>query len=291
METRALLSAHAANAMAERPGRILFKEFRAVKPSLDALGIGFSVSRTNARMKSENHAKAPYFACCHNRRDLGNVKIVAFYYPLVADWSLLEADVDQYRKRIHSALREEMIHATQVLTAKKRYDGSEELRRRFADAEAYYDYILGRIIDELASSKEGEKAVLTAAQLYYEDWTISSMEELRQADRKYHGRDGYLVIELIRQVIQIRFGGLITEEAKGKAWDKRRIFSVEEYGTTENLMNSMAATLRRAVPRLIDLSPTLTEALTEVETTIRTIAGTGSQRCVTLCGGMEIKRC
>jgi hypothetical protein len=281
METRALLSGHAANARAERPGRILFKEFRAVKPSLDALGIGFSVSRTNTRMSSENHGKAPYFACCYNRRDLGNVKIVAFYYPLVADWSLLEADVDQYRQRIHSALREEMIHATQVLTVKRRYDGSEELKK-FANAEAYYDYILGRIIDELASSKEGEKAVLTAAQLYYEDWTISSMEELRQADRQYHGRDGYLVIELIRQVVQIRFGELITEEAKGKAWDKRRIFSVGEYGTTENLMNSMAATLRRAVPRLIDLSPTLTEALTEIEGTIRTIAGTGAQRFVTL---------
>jgi hypothetical protein len=76
------------------------------------------------------------------------------------------------------------------------------------------------------------------------------MEELCQADRKYHGRDGYLVIELIRQVIQIRFGELITEEAKGRAWDKCRIFFVGEYGTTENLMKSMAATLRQAVPRL-----------------------------------------
>jgi hypothetical protein len=75
------------------------------------------------------------------------------------------------------------------------------------------------------------------------------MEKLRQTDQKYHGRDGYLVSELIRQVTQIRFGELISEEAKGKAWDKHRVFFVSEYGTTENLMKSMAATLKQAVPR------------------------------------------
>jgi hypothetical protein len=58
---------------------------------------------------------------------------------------------------------------------------------------------------------------LTAAKLYYEDWTINSMEKLRKADQKYHGRDGYLVSELIRQLGQIRFGEPTSEEAKGKA--------------------------------------------------------------------------
>jgi hypothetical protein len=38
-------------------------------------------------------------------------------------------------------------------------------------------------------------------------------------------------------------------------------------------MMAMAATLRQAVPQLFDLSPTLTEALTEIEATIQTIGG------------------
>ena len=159
------------------------------------------------------------------------------------------------------------------LDGQKRYERSSALSSRFGDAETYYDHLLGRIISELARNRVGEKAILTAAKLYYEDWTINSIEKLKQADQKYHGRDGYLVCELIRQVTQIRLGELMSEEAKGTAWDKHRIFFVGEYGTTENLMKAMAATLRQAVPQLIDLSPTLTEALTEVEATIQTIGG------------------
>jgi hypothetical protein len=255
------------------PARILFEEFGRLKPSLDALNIGFSVSRVKGNNKRGRNRKPPYFACCYDRGSLARVNVVAFYYPLIADWELMDADPDRYRQRIHSALREEMIHAIQVLTVRKRYERSSELRARFPDAETYYDHLLGKIVSEIAGNKAGEKAILTAAKLYYEDWTINTIEKLNQADRKYHGRDGYLVCELIRQVTQIRLGELMSEEAKGKAWDKRRIFFVGEYGTTENLMKSMAATFRQSVPHLIDLSPTLTEALTEIEATIQTIGG------------------
>jgi len=255
------------------PTHILFEEFQRLKPSLDALSIGFSISRAKGSWKHGRQRKPPYFACCYDVGSLAHVNVVAFYYPLIADWELMEADPDRYRRRVQSAVREEMIHAIQVLTVKKRYERSYKLSSRFPDAETYYDHLLGRIIAELAESKVGEKAILTAAKLYYEDWTINSIEKLNQADRKYHGRDGYLVCELIRQVTQIRFGELMSEEAKGKAWDKHRIFFVGEYGTTENLMMAMAATLRQAVPQLIDLSPTLNEALTEIEATIQTIGG------------------
>jgi hypothetical protein len=95
------------------------------------------------------------------------------------------------------------------------------------------------------------------------------MEKLRQTDKKLHGRDGYLVSELIRQIVQIRIGELTSEEAKGKAWDKNRIFNVAKFGTTENLLRFMAETLRQAVPRLVKLSPTLAEALLEIEGTIQ----------------------
>ena len=260
---------------------ILFEEFRRQKPSLDALDIGFSMSRAKGSRKHGRQRRMPYFACCYDVGSLAHVNVVAFYYPLIADWELMEANADRYRQRVQSALREEMIHAIQVLTVKKRYERSSKLSSRFLDAETYYDHLLGKIIAELATSKFGEKAILTAAKLYYEDWTINSIEKLKQADRKYHGRDGYLVCELIRQVTQIRFGELMSEEAKGKAWDKHRIFFVGEYGTTENLMMAMAATLRQAVPQLMDLSPTLNEALTEIEATVQMIGG--------ITGGMLVR--
>jgi len=255
------------------PAEILFEEFRCMKPSLNQLGIGFSVSRAKGSDRGGKQRKPPYFACCYDLGSLAHVNVVAFYYPLISDWELLGADPDRYRQRVKSALREEMIHAIQVLTVKKRYERSSELSSRFPDAETYYDHLLGKMVAEVARTKVGEKAILTAAKLYYEDWTINSIEKLKQTDRKYHGRDGYLVCELVRQVTQIRFGDLMSEEAKGKSWDKHRIFFVGEYGTTENLMMAMAATLRQVVPQLIDLSPTLTEALSEIEATIQTIGG------------------
>jgi hypothetical protein len=286
-----LLGSRAAERATCSPTHILFEEFRHLKPSLDALNIGFSVSRAKGSSRRGRTKKPPYFACCYDVGSLGHLNVVAFYYPLIADWELMEADPDRYRQRIQSAVREEMIHAVQVLTVKKRYERSSALSSHFGDAETYYDHLLGRIISELARNRVGEKAILTAAKLYYEDWTINSIEKLKQADQKYHGRDGYLVCELIRQVTQIRLGELMSEEAKGKAWDKHRIFFVGEYGTTENLMKAMAATLRQAVPQLIDLSPTLTEALTEVEATIQTIGGlTGAMLVRSGCGTLNSSR-
>jgi hypothetical protein len=251
--------------------RILAGEITRAKPSLRALGIGFSVSHAKTRIRGGRPKKPPYFACCYNVENLGNVNIVAFYHPLVADWDLMEKDTEAYRMRVRSAIREEMIHSIQIITVKSRYDGSIELRRQFKTAENYYEHLLGKIIEELAMSREGQEVVFTAAQLYYEDWSITSMQKLREIDKRLHGRDGYLISELIRQVVQIRFGELTSEEAKGKAWDRRRLFNVSKFGTTENLLRFMAGTLREAVPKLIKLSPTLAEALVEIERTIQKI--------------------
>ena len=260
------------------PKDILFDEIRRSKPSLAALGIGFSVSRLTVRIKGGKPKKPPYFACCYNVGNLGNVNIVAFFYPLIADWDLMEKKSDEYRQRVRSAIREEMIHSVQVITVKSRYERSTELLSRFRNAETYYEYLLGKIVEELATNKEGEELVLTAAKLYYEDWTIGSMEKLREMDKKLHGRDGYLISELIRQLVQIRIGELTSEEAKGPAWDKNRIFYVGRFGTTENLLKAMAGTLRQAVPKLVNLSPTLAEALVEIERTILKIQLAQSNR-------------
>ena len=253
------------------PKKILSSEITRAKPSLRALGIGFSVSHAKRRIRAGKPKRPPYFACCYNVGDLGDVNIVAFYHPLIADWDLMEREAEAYRMRIRSAIREEMIHSIQVLTVKSRYDGSIELTHQFKTAERYYEHLLGKIIEELATTKEGADVVCTAAQLYYEDWSITSMQKLRETDKRLHGRDGYLVSELIRQLVQIRFGELTSEEAKGKAWDRKRLFNTSKFGTTENLLRFMAGTLRQAVPKLIKLSPTLAEALVEIERTIQKI--------------------
>jgi hypothetical protein len=253
------------------PEKILSSEITRAKPSLRVLGIGFSISYVKKRIRAGKPKRPPYFACCYNVGDLGDVNIVAFHYPLIADWDLMEKDAEAYRMRIRSAIREEMIHSIQVMTVKNRYDRSADLTTQFREAESYYEYLLGKIIEELATTREGQELVCTAAQLYYEDWSITSLQKLKETDKKLHGRDGYLVSELIRQVVQIRFGELTSEEAKGKAWDRRRLFNTAKFGTTENLLRFMAGTLRQAVPKLISLSPTLAEALVEIERTIQKI--------------------
>src|SRR5258708_33410314 len=101
----------------------------------------------------------------------------------------MERQPENYRRRIRAAFREEMIHAVQVIAARNRFDHTPELQDRFADTEAYYEALLGRIIDELAVSAEGHEAALTAARLDYEDWTITNIEDLRQVDRNRHGSD------------------------------------------------------------------------------------------------------
>ncbi len=267
-----LIELHQPLAIADSaPKRILSNEIERARPSLRALGIGFSVSQAVKRMRAGKPKRPPYFACCYNVGNLGDVNIVAFFHPLIADWELMEKDPEAYRMRIRSAIREEMIHSIQVMTVKSRYDRSVDLMGQFKTAEAYYEHLLGKIIEELATTREGQDLVCTAAQLYYEDWSITSMQKLRETDKKLHGRDGYLVSELIRQVVQIRFGELTSEEAKGKAWDRRRLFNTSRFGTTENLLRFMAGTLRQAVPKLISLSPTLAEALVEIERTIQKI--------------------
>jgi hypothetical protein len=254
------------------PKSILSSEIARAKPSLRALRIGFSISYAKKRIRAGKPKKPPYFACCYNVGDLGDVNVVAFYHPLIGDWDLMEKDAWGYRMRIRSAIREEMIHSIQVITVKSRYEKSIELTQQFKTAERYYEHLLGKIIEELATTSDGQELVCTAAQLYYEDWSITSMQKLRETDKRLHGRDGYLVSELIRQLVQIRFGELTSEEAKGKAWDKKRLFNTAKYGTTENLLRFMAGTLREAVPKLIQLSPTLAEALVEIERTIQKIS-------------------
>ena len=67
------------------PKKFLFCEITRTKPSLKTLGIEISVSYAKIRMKAGKPKKPPYFACCYNVGNLGDVNIVAFYHPLIAD--------------------------------------------------------------------------------------------------------------------------------------------------------------------------------------------------------------
>src|ERR1700738_1612305 len=100
------------------PKKILSSEISRAKPSLKALGIGFSVSHAKMRIRAGKPKSAPYFACCYNVGDLGDVNIVAFYYPLVADWDLMEKDAEAYRMRVRSAIREEMNYSIWSIVTK-----------------------------------------------------------------------------------------------------------------------------------------------------------------------------
>jgi hypothetical protein len=105
-----LIESHQPTATADvEPKKILSSEIIRAKPSLKALGIGFSVSYAKKRMKAGKPKKLPYFACRYNVGNLGNVNIVAFHYPLIADWDLMEKDAEAYRVRIRSAIREEIL--------------------------------------------------------------------------------------------------------------------------------------------------------------------------------------
>ncbi|HYY30462.1 MAG TPA: hypothetical protein VE860_21170 [Chthoniobacterales bacterium] len=280
-----------ANPMSDRastPEKILGEEIARIQIALDRLGIGFSLSYGRWKQTSTEVSKPPYLSCRYDAGDMRNINIVAYYYPLLDDWNLLNRDADGYRRRIESAMLEEMIHAVQIMTVRQKYDQSPWVRLHSKSAETFYERILDNIIGELSSTEETRLAILTAAQLYYEDWTITSMQKLRETDRKLHGREGYLASELVRQVAQIRFGEPTSEEAKGHAWDRHRVFNVERFGTTETLLRSMAANLRRAVPRLIQLSPTLAVELAQIE---RTILHVDQSRMLRLTRSLHQKPC
>src|ERR1700722_2995967 len=121
-----LIKLHQSFATADfAPKKILSNEIVSAKPSLRALGIGFSVSYAKKRIKAGKPKRPPYFACCYNVGNLGNVNIVAFHYPLIADWDLMEKDAEAYRMRIRSAIREEMVHSIQVITETTRNKNSK----------------------------------------------------------------------------------------------------------------------------------------------------------------------
>src|ERR1700747_1192276 len=95
--------------------RILFEEIDQARSSLSALGIGFSVSNVELQWKTGRWKRPPYLCCYYNTGDLGNVHIKAFSVPLLGDWELMEQDASRYQQRIQSAIREEIIHALQII--------------------------------------------------------------------------------------------------------------------------------------------------------------------------------
>jgi len=241
--------------------RVLFDEIRRFLPTLNALELRLIVNRSRRIVGR----KRPYFACRYDHCTLENVNIAAFTSPLLGDWELLERSEPAYRERIRAAFREELIHAVQVITARSNFQSTASLRQQFSSPEAYYEHVLQTFFSELTADEHGREEVLNAARLYYEDRTITTLEKLRMANAAIHNRASYMASELVRQLVQIRAGEPTSEEAKGKAWDRQRTFRSHDCLNTQELLRSMADALRRAVPRLVCLSPTLEDVLTEIE--------------------------
>ena len=256
--------------------RVLFDEIRRFLPALDALEVRLSLDRSRPALGE----KVPYFACRYDVDTLEHVNIAAFTSPLLTDWEILERSEPAYRERIRAAFREELIHAVQVITARSNYQSTRSLRQQFPNAEVYYEHLLETVFSELTADDQGREEVLNAARLYYEDNTITTLEKLRAANAAIHGRGNYMASELVRQLVQIRAGEPTSEEAKGKAWDRQQTFRSLDCLNTQELLRSMAGTLRRAVPRLVCLSPTLEEVLTEIERVLPPDAAAG-QTCRT----------
>jgi hypothetical protein len=61
--------------------------------------------------------------------------------------------------------------------------------------------------------------------------TRNALQKLIKVDKKLIDRPGK-ASELIRQLVQIGFGKLTSEEAKGKAWDRKRLFNIGKFGAT-----------------------------------------------------------
>jgi hypothetical protein len=271
------------------PGTILYEEINRVMASLGTLGIRFSISYITNRLRDGKPQKPPYLSCRYNVGDLEGVNIIAFYHLLISDWELMERRATWYRVRVRSVIRKEVIRAIQLKTVKARYDQSIEIQNNHPTAEAYYESLLDKIVQELIATPDGRTLVLTAAQLYYEDWSINSMEKLRATDQRLYGRDGYLISELIRQLVQIHCGEPLSEEVKSKVWDKKYVFRANAFSMTENLLNSGGTILRKAVPKLIDLSPTLVEALFTIERMIKQIHDVQPGRSTNVSAGAPFR--
>jgi len=142
------------------PGTILYEEISRVMSSLDTLGIQFSVSYITNRLRDGKPRKPPYLSCRYNVGDLEGVNIVAFYHLLISDWELMERRATWYRVRIRSVIRKEVIHAIQLKTVKARYDQSIEIQNNHLTAEAYYESLLDKIVQELIVTSDGVPSFL-----------------------------------------------------------------------------------------------------------------------------------
>ena len=101
--------------------------------------------------------------------------------------------------------------------------------------------------------------MIAAGKLYYANPNITTVEQLRANDLQEHKRVGYITVELIRQILQIRLGEVTSEEGRRKTWDKANLFAVE--ASLEELAN----TIREHAPNPSKVSNLLASIIATVE--------------------------
>lgn len=235
---------------------ILTTEFREARHTLLQFGIECK-KVTSPAIHGETR---PYFATLFNSRDLDGIEVLCYETEVLEDRKDLKPT--DFKTRVRAGFREEIIHALQILSTKERFNrlaNPEKTQERSAGD--YYKKIQRDLFNELASTPEGQSLLVDSGRLYYADPTIQTVEDLREYDITYHRREGYITVELTRQLVEIRLGVQTSEENRGKSWDKGDRFKEHAFS-----LESLAQTIKTHAPNPRALSPLMGEVIEEIET-------------------------
>jgi hypothetical protein len=203
----------------------------------------------------------PYLATTYNADDLECIGVTAYEKELLKDKDHLNPQ--EFKQRVRSGLKEEVIHALQILSTKERFkklpQSTQEKEKTPGD---FYRKVQKELFEELSSTKEGRNLLIASGKLYYANPKISSIEDLKNADITHHKREGYITVELTRQIIQIRLGEVTSEESLKKAWDKAKSFG---YGAHKKQLEALAQTIRKHASEPSKISPLMGEIVKDIE--------------------------
>jgi hypothetical protein len=149
-----------------------------------------------------------------------------------------------------AAVQEELIHAAFFRAV---YEQAGQSGLPFEQLQAAQ---MAAIFAELDASPTGQQAFLNAANLYDRTNARSrgAYRSYPEARAAYQGREGYLITELARQLIQLRTQADTTESAFRKA-----------VGLVQKWLKAALAQLRKVAADPAAASPTLAQAIQETE--------------------------
>lgn len=234
--------------------KVLDQALLEAKKSLYPFGIPIRVN-TNQPVSGEFR---PYLSTFYNAGSLEDINVIAYTPELHTDSQHLTEE--EYKIRLITGFKEEIIHCIQLVSAKLRFSRlNANQKAMWGTACAYYNRLQQELFNELAATEHGSKLLIAAGKLYYANPLINTIEQLRANDISEHSRVGYITVELIRQIVQIRLGEVTSEEGRKKTWDKNNLFAV---GAS---LEELAATIKEYAPNPSKVSNLLAEIIGTVE--------------------------